>query len=125
MNEVASALDVDKKDNIEDTVNKLVASVKNTMSDHCATNGVFNELLKDLRAEVLPKVVEQWEALNDNEKTTLTPPYFPLVHVRTIRPRHTFFGLAQPSRAATASFWCQRTRNEQGYHLGKWRGHTL
>ena len=47
MNEVASALDVDKKDNIEDTVNKLVASVKNTMSDHCATNGVFNELLKD------------------------------------------------------------------------------
>ena len=71
MNEVASALDVDKKDNIEDTVNKLVASVKNTMSDHCATNGVFNELLKDLRAEVLPEIVEQWEALNDNEKTTL------------------------------------------------------
>ena len=52
-------------------------------------------------------------------------PYFPLVHVRTIRPRHTFFGLSQPSRAAAASFWCQRTRNEQGYHLGKWRGHTL
>ena len=35
-------------------------------------------------------------------------PYFPLVHLRTIRPRHTFFGLAQPSRAAAASFWCQR-----------------
>ena len=40
----------------------------------------------------------------------------PLVHFCTIRPRHTSFGLAQPSRAAPTSFWCQRTRNEQGYH---------
>ena len=53
------------------TLNKLVASVKNKKSDHCATNGVFTELLKDLRAKFLPKVVEQWEDLNDNEKTTL------------------------------------------------------
>ena len=39
--------------------------------------------------------------------------------------RHTFFGLAQASRTSQALFWCQRTRNEQGYHLGKWRGHTF
>ena len=41
------------------------------------------------------------------------------------RPCHTFFHLDPVSRASQASFWCQQTRNEQGYHLGKWRGHTL
>ena len=56
-------------------------------------------------------------------------PTFPLAqicaHTPMSRPCHTFFDLAQASRASLASSWCQRTRNEQGYHLGKWRGHTF
>ena len=35
-------------DSVTETINKLLCSVKNTMSDRCVTNGVFNKLLEDL-----------------------------------------------------------------------------
>ena len=40
---------------------KLFVSIKNTMSDQCATNGVFNDLLKDIRSKVLPDFVSNFE----------------------------------------------------------------
>ena len=37
------------ENDVEKTVNELLCTVKNTMSDHCATNGVFNSLLEEMR----------------------------------------------------------------------------
>ena len=53
--EIAQAMSgTDTRNNLTDNVNKLIASVKYTMLDQCATNSVFNSLLHDLRAMVLP-----------------------------------------------------------------------
>ena len=72
INEAALALSATGKHNsIEETVNKLLASVKNTLSDHCATNGVFNELLRDMRADVLPKVISYWDSLAESDQKKL------------------------------------------------------
>ena len=56
---------------VSDTVNRLLVSVKNTMSDHFATNGVFNTLLESLRKELLPTVISNWDSLTDDEKECL------------------------------------------------------
>ena len=37
------------ENDVEITVNELLCTVKNTTSDHCATNGVFNSLLEEMR----------------------------------------------------------------------------
>ena len=72
INEVASALSATGKHNsIEETVDKLLASVKNTMSDHCAANGVFNELIRDMREDVLPKVISHWYSLAESDQKKL------------------------------------------------------
>ena len=42
---------------------KLLASIKSTMSDQCASNGVFNRLLEEIREEVLPAVVQNYDKL--------------------------------------------------------------
>ncbi len=57
---------------LQETTLKLTASVKNTMSDHCATNGVFNVLMADLRREVLPQIVESWDGLTTAEREKLS-----------------------------------------------------
>ncbi len=56
---------------ISENVSKLISSVKNTMSDHCATNGVFNKLMQELRAEVLPQVHGQWNELSTESQERL------------------------------------------------------
>ena len=77
-------------------------------------------------------LVNPWRSFGDSgrpRKTHLGGPLSTVVangsQAIATHLRHTFFGLTQASRASQASFWCQRTRNEQGYHLGKWRGHTF
>jgi hypothetical protein len=40
---------------------KLLVSLKNTMSDQCSVNSVFNKILQDMRAEVLPKYISNYE----------------------------------------------------------------
>ena len=50
---------------VADTVNRILVSVKNTMSDHCATNGALNTLLESLRKELLPTVISNWDSLTD------------------------------------------------------------
>ncbi len=42
--------------------------MKNTVSDQCATNGVFNRLLQNTREEVLPKVVDGWNGFDKEKK---------------------------------------------------------
>ena len=56
---------------VNEKVDLLLASINNTMSDQCATNGAFNRLLLDVRSDVLPKVVENWDNLSDLEKSKL------------------------------------------------------
>ena len=56
---------------VNEKVDLLLASINTTMSDQCATNGAFNHLLPDVRSDVLPKVVENWDNLSDLEKSKL------------------------------------------------------
>ena len=55
-----------------ENVDLLLASIKNTMSDQCATNGLFNQLMSDLRSEIIPKVVKNWETLGEESRSKLT-----------------------------------------------------
>ena len=54
-----------------DATNKLISSIRNTMSDQCATNGLFNSLLLDLRKDLLPSVVNNWDSFSNTEQTHL------------------------------------------------------
>ena len=56
---------------VNEKVDLLLASINNTMSNQCATNGAFNCLLLDVRSDVLPKVVENWDNLSTLEKSKL------------------------------------------------------
>ena len=60
------------QNNINNTVDKLISSVKNTVSDQCATNGVFNRLLQSLREEVLPRVVGGWDGFDKEKQEKLS-----------------------------------------------------
>ena len=57
---------------VNHTVDKLISSVKNTVSDQCATNGVFNRLLQSLREEVMPRVVDGWDGFDKDKKEKLS-----------------------------------------------------
>ena len=50
----------------------IVAKIKNTMSDRHAAEKLFNELLADYRAEILPVVVSDWDEATETEKEQLT-----------------------------------------------------
>ena len=50
----------------------LLGFIKSTMSDQCTTNGLFNNLLDDLLADVLPKVVNSWPDLSDEDRKSLS-----------------------------------------------------
>lgn len=47
---------------------KIVTSIKNTMSDRHSAEKLCNELLSDYRTELLPKVVENWDEMVEMEK---------------------------------------------------------
>ena len=49
-----------------------MAKIKNTMSDRHAAEKIYNELLHDFRAEVLPAVAEDWNEMTEVEKKQLT-----------------------------------------------------
>ena len=51
---------------------KVVAKIKNTMSDRHAAEKLFNQLLHDFRAEILPAVAEGWNQMTEVEKEQLT-----------------------------------------------------
>ena len=59
-------------DSLTEKIDKLFFSVKNTMSDQCVTNGVFNQLMQFLRDEVLPRAIDNWETLNDKERSDMS-----------------------------------------------------
>ena len=50
---------------------KMLMNVKNVMTDRAAVNKAFVKKFADWRAEVLPKLVPQWEELNEEIKEQL------------------------------------------------------
>ena len=48
--------------------NKVLVSVKNTMSDRHIVQKKFNNLLEAYRSEVLPDVMDEWSNMSDEEK---------------------------------------------------------
>ncbi|XP_060585907.1 uncharacterized protein LOC132741695 [Ruditapes philippinarum] len=47
---------------------KLICSIKNFMSDQCATNGVFNDGVEKIRKTLLPAIVKEYHSMSDKEK---------------------------------------------------------
>ena len=50
---------------------KLLVSIKNTMSDRHIVQKKFNNLLEDYRYEVLPEVIDEWPSMTDDEKESM------------------------------------------------------
>ena len=51
------------------SVNEILAKIKNTISDRHAAQKKFNTLLKDYRQDILPDIIEGWDQMSDKEKT--------------------------------------------------------
>ena len=51
---------------------KIVSKLKNTMSDRHAAEKLFNELLADYRAEILPEVMANWSEVSESEREQFT-----------------------------------------------------
>ena len=47
---------------------KIVTNLKNTISDRHAAEKLFNELLCDFRAGILPEIVNNWNEMLQEEK---------------------------------------------------------
>ena len=47
---------------------KIISKLKNTMSDHPAAEKLFNQLLADYRAEILPEVMSNWSEVSESER---------------------------------------------------------
>ena len=62
--DICDAIDGDK----EKDFSLLVASIKNTMSDLGPVNPLFNSKLEIIRSELLPKVMSNWDELEDIQK---------------------------------------------------------
>lgn len=65
LNAIANSV---QSNDVKATTERLVASIKNTISDKTIVNPTFNALLDDLRKEVLPKYCEKWDSLNEEEQ---------------------------------------------------------
>lgn len=49
-----------------------MTKLKNTMSDRHAAEKLFNEILHEFRADILPTVAENWDQMTEMEKEQLT-----------------------------------------------------
>lgn len=50
----------------------IVAKLKNTMSDRDSAEKLFNDMLHDFRADVLPTVVENWSQIAEQDRKQIT-----------------------------------------------------
>ena len=62
--------DINKRTN-SDAGDRILADIRNTMSDRHIVEKSFNNLLEDYRLEVLPSIIENWENLSTDERTNL------------------------------------------------------
>ena len=56
----------------ENADKKVMKSIKNLMSDRCIVQKKFNEILQTYRQSILPDVVEEWDILDDDERSKVT-----------------------------------------------------
>ena len=54
------------QDTEKNVSNKIISSIKNIMSDRHIVQKKFNSVFQDYRASVLPNVVENWDAMNED-----------------------------------------------------------
>ena len=73
LKEILDDLDVVHKQIGQDKVSsKIISKLKNTMSDRHAAEKLFNELLADYRADILPEVMANWSNVSESEREQLT-----------------------------------------------------
>ena len=58
-----------------DVGKKILANIKNTMSDRAATQKSFNELLEAYRMDILPEMVSEWDELSIDEQVSMATMY--------------------------------------------------
>ncbi|XP_065191546.1 uncharacterized protein LOC135822664 [Sycon ciliatum] len=51
---------------------KLLANMKNTMSDRCIVQKSFNKLVEEYRKEILPDIIDGWEGFSEEERTSMS-----------------------------------------------------
>jgi hypothetical protein len=56
----------------ENADKKVMKSIKNLMSDRCIVQKKFNEILQTYRQSILPEVVDEWDIMNDDEKSKVS-----------------------------------------------------
>ena len=56
----------------EGTANRILACIKNTMSDRHIVEKKFNTLLEDYRRDILPLVISNWDMLSEEEHLHLS-----------------------------------------------------
>ena len=50
----------------------VIKSIKNLMSDRCIVQKKLNEILQTYRQSILPEVFEEWDILDDDERSKVT-----------------------------------------------------
>ena len=72
MQEIAAALEtISHGENKDKLYNKLITSVKSTMTDQGPTMPQFSEQLAAIREEILPTVVSHWEDIPSEAQATM------------------------------------------------------
>ena len=64
--------DIDDNTSVNNDGLKLLANIKNTMSDRAATEKKFHDILENYRTDILPKVTEGWEDFTNEERSSCT-----------------------------------------------------
>ena len=58
-----------------DVGNKILSSIKSTMSDRSSVECSFNDLLAEYRAKILPAVTHGWSELQEEEQLSMSRMY--------------------------------------------------
>lgn len=61
-----------QKQSTSNAAEKIVANIKNTMSDRASAQKSFNSLLTAYRADILPNVTKNWDDLTENERQSMS-----------------------------------------------------
>ena len=59
-------------ENIGSVAEQLISSIKNTISNKDLVNISFQSLIQNLRKNMPPKCVENWDSLSDDEQTKIS-----------------------------------------------------
>lgn len=69
LNDITEYCHVNEINNDINVGNKLLANIRDTMSDRASTEKNFNNLLEHFRTQILPDVIDDWPNLSDQERS--------------------------------------------------------